>query len=242
MDAFEGLKKLDDESVDLVVTDPPYNIASKTKLTIRRNTIVSTLDAFGKWDRFHPFDYDVFIMRLLSECYRVLKPGGSLYLFTSRENNGYFVRQAKLRGFTYRNQLAMLKTTQLPSFAKANWRSGFEVCMYLCKGAMPKTFNFGEQKDMKNYYLFPIRHKQTRHPTEKPLEFIKKLVAASSNPGDLVLDPFMGSGTTAVACQELGRQFIGFEREKEYVKMARARLNGGAGLTGHGKATARTLP
>lgn len=56
MDAFEGLKKLDDESVDLVVTDPPYNIASKTKLTIRRNTIVSTLDAFGKWDRFHPFD------------------------------------------------------------------------------------------------------------------------------------------------------------------------------------------
>lgn len=225
MDAFEGLKKLDDESVDLIVTDPPFNIAAKGRSTIIGNTRVSTMEAFGKWDCFHPFDYDVFIMRLLSECYRVLKPGGSLYLATSREQNGWFIRQAIQRGFTYRNQLVTIKTTQVPSLSKKNWLSSYDVWAYLCKDAMPKTFNFLSHRECVNTFTYPIRHKQTKHPTEKPLAFVQKLIAVSSNPSDLVLDPFMGSGTTAVAAQLLDRQFIGFEREKEYVGMARGRLN-----------------
>lgn len=230
MDAIEGLKQLDSESVDLVVTDPPFNIASKGKLTIRDGKLVSTMEAFGKWDVFHPFDYDVLIMQVISECYRVLKKGGSMYMFTARENSGFFIRHALARGFTYRNQLALVKTPQLPSFSKTNWRSGFELCMYLTKGPA-KTFNFLSQRELVNVHTYWIGQKKTKHPTEKPLEFTKRLVMVSSNPGELVLDPFMGSGTTAKACVETGRDYVGFERDADYIRMAKERLKGGGTRT-----------
>ena len=225
-DAIEGLKQLDDESVDLVVTDPPYNIASKNKKTIRHGKLMSTMQAWGAWDAMHPFDHELLMLQVTSQCYRVLKPGGTLYMFTSEEDNGYYIRKAKERGFVFKTQLAIAKTLQLPSFFKNCWRHAYQLCFSVSKGR-PKTFNFLSQREMVNLYSYPIKHKQTTHPTEKPLEFIKRLIAVSSNKGDLVLDPFMGSGTTAFACQELGRQFLGFERDSEYVKMARDRLKGG---------------
>ena len=226
IDAIDGLKQLPDESVDLVVTDPPYNIASKNKCTILQGKLMTTSEAFGSWDTFHPFDYDVFIMQVISQCFRVLKAGGTLYMFTARETNGYFIRKALQRGFTYVNTLAIAKTTQLPSWSKRSWRSAFELCFCVSKGR-PKTFNFLSQRECVNLYRYHIRHKFTRHPTEKPLEFIRKLVLVSSNEGDLVLDPFMGSGTTAVACRESGRNFIGFELNRDYISMATKRLKGG---------------
>lgn len=227
IDAIEGLKKIEDESVDLVVTDPPYNIASKNKSTIQQGRLMTTAEAWGEWDTLHPFDHEVFIMQVLSQCYRVLKPGGALYMFTARETNGFFIRKAVQRGFTYQNQLVMAKTTQLPSWSKRQWRSAFELCFYVSKGKV-RTFNFLSQRECVNLYQYSIRHKQTKHPTEKPLAFIKKLVLINSNAGELVLDPFMGSGTTAVAAKETGRQFIGFEINPDYIKMARERLKGGA--------------
>lgn len=223
IDAIEGLKKLADDSVDLIVTDPPYNIASKNKSTIQQGRLMTTAEAWGEWDTFHPFDYELFIMQVLSQSYRVLKPGGALYMFTARETNGLFIRKAVQRGFTYQNQLVMAKTTQLPSWSKRQWRSAFELCFYVSKGK-PKTFNFLSQPELVNLYQYSIRHKQTKHPTEKPLAFIKKLILINSNEGELVLDPFMGSGTTAVAAKESSRQFIGFEINPEYIKMARDRL------------------
>lgn len=226
IDAIEGLKRLPDASVDLVVTDPPYNIASKDRSTMRKGKIISTMKAWGAWDHYHPFDYDILIMSVISECYRVLKPGGALYMFTAREQNGFFIRQAVARGFVYRNQLAMVKKNPLPSFSKANWRSAFEACMYLTKGK-PRTFNFVSQAECKNVFHFSNTRHVTAHPTEKPLDLIKLIVQVSSNEGDLVVDPFMGSGTTAAACKELGRTFLGFELEPEYIKMANERLKGG---------------
>ena len=236
MDAIEGLKKLPNESVDLVVTDPPYNIASPKKLTISKGKVISTQQAWGAWDTFHPFDFDLLIMKVISECYRVLRPGGAIYLFTAREDNGFFIRKAVERGFTYRNQLAMVRKNPLPSFYKNNWRSGYETCMYLTKGTT-RVFNFSTQAEHVNIYHFPSGFKHSKHPTEKPLGFIKRLVQTSSNPGDLVLDPFMGSGTTAVASQQLGRQFVGFELSKEYIKMANTRLQKEASPDSGGKAS-----
>ena len=166
------------------------------------------------------------IMAVISECYRVLKPGGAFYMFTAREQNGYFVRQGLARGFTYRNQLAMVKKNPLPSLSKSNWRSGFDLCMYLTKGK-PRTFNFLSQQVCKNVFHYSNTQRETDHPTEKPLSVIRLLVEVSSQASDRVLDPFMGSGTTAVACLELGREFLGFELEKEYIDMARKRLKGG---------------
>lgn len=223
LDALKGLGRLPNDSVDLIVTDPPYNIASPHRLTMKGGKPMSTLKAWGHWDTYHPFDYDVMIMHVLSECYRVLKPGGALYMFTAREQNGYFVRKAVERGFTYRNQLAMVKKNPLPSLSKSNWRSAFELCMYLTKDK-PAMFNFVSQAECKNVFHYANSHRHTRHPTEKPLKLMELLIRVSSNRGDLVVDPFMGSGTTCVAAKALGRSFLGFDLEAEYVQMARDRL------------------
>ena len=225
MDAIVGLRKLESQSVDLVVTDPPYNIASNARTTMKSGKPISTMKAWGKWDSMNPFDYEVMILTVLSECFRVLKPGGALYMFTAREQNGYFVRKAVQRGFLYRNQLTMVKKNPLPSFSKSNWRSAFEACLYVTKGK-PSTFNFVSQAECKNVFHYANSRRETKHPTEKPLSFINLIVRVSSNEGDLVLDPFIGSGTTAVAAKALGRAFLGFELEEEYIEMANQRLKG----------------
>ena len=223
LDCLEGLKKLEENSIDLIITDPPYNIANSKKLTKVGNKIVSTQEAWGKWDVYHPFEYDLLIMNVLSQCYRVLKEGGVFYMFTANEDTGYFIRKAIQRGFMLRNMLSIVKKNPLPSFAKKNWRHGFELCMYLTKGKT-KTFNFLSQQDCINYYQHALGRKDTKHPTEKPLPFIMRLVQVSSNKNDVVLDPFMGSGTTAVAATKLGRRFVGFETNPEYMQMIHTRL------------------
>jgi DNA modification methylase len=223
MDAIRGLEALPGESVDLVVTDPPYNIAAPNRTTMRGGKPISTAKLWGSWDQYHPFDYDLLIMKVISECYRLLKPGGALYMFTARETNGWFIRQAVARGFTCRNQIAMVKKNPIPSLTKTNWRGAFEMCLYVTKGK-PKTFNFISQQACKNTLFYSNTERETRHPTEKPLSVIRRIIEVSSNPGDRVLDPFMGSGTTTVACVELGREFLGFELEPEYLKMAEKRL------------------
>jgi site-specific DNA-methyltransferase (adenine-specific) len=223
MDAVEGLKKIPDGSVDLVITDPPYNIADASKLTVRKGKVITTMEAWGAWDSLHPFDYEVLMMQLLSQCYRVLKPGGAMYLFTAREQNAFFIRKAVERGFTYRNVIAMVKRNPLPSFFKNCWRSGFDLCMYLTKGKT-RTFNFTSQQDLNSVYPYGSNFKSTDHPTEKPIGLIRRYVAISSNPGDLVLDPFMGSGTTAVAAKQLGRRYLGFDTNADYIEMAEKRI------------------
>ncbi|MCC6680506.1 MAG: site-specific DNA-methyltransferase [Phycisphaeraceae bacterium] len=224
MDAFEGLAKLKNESVDLIVTDPPYGIASRNMKTIRQGRIMSTQEAWGSWDTFHPFDYDVFILRLISECHRVLKPGGSLYMFLAEEQVGYFARKAVQRGFRLRNLLAILKKAPQPSIYKNAWRRGFELCAFLTKGKTGSTFNFLSQAECVNTFAYSTSDRYTSHPTEKPLAFIQRLIRVSSHPGDLVLDPFMGSGTTAVASKTLDRRYVGFELEPTYIRMAEERL------------------
>ncbi|MBL8746756.1 MAG: site-specific DNA-methyltransferase [Phycisphaerae bacterium] len=223
MDALEGLKALPDESVDLVITDPPYNIAKKGNKTILKGKRISTMEAWGAWDHYHPYDYDAMMMRVIGECWRILKPRGALYMFTAPQDNGVFVRHAVARGFTFRSQVAMVKKTALPSIFRSAWRSAFEVAFYATKGAA-KSFNFLEQAEMVNVYHYPTNHKHTAHPTEKPQELIERFVRVSSKPGDLILDPFMGSGTTAVAAKKHGRRFIGFERSPDYLAMAEKRL------------------
>lgn len=222
-DALDGLRSLPDESVDLILTDPPYNVASANKLTVRHGVLMSTKEAWGAWDMYEPAAYDEMIEKIIAECFRVLKPGGALYMYTAREDNGHFVRRAVANGFTYRNQLALIRKCPLPSMAKRNWRSAFELCLYVTKGK-PRTFNFLSQPECVNIYSYHATHKQTDHPTEKPLEIIRRIVEVSSNAGDLVVDPFMGSGTTAVAAKQTGRHYLGFDTNAEYVKMARKRL------------------
>ncbi len=223
-DAIDGLKSLGDSSVDLIVTDPPYNLAAPGRSTKLRGKVVPTMKAWGAWDHRHPFDHDLLILQVLRESWRVLKPGGALYMFSSTQNAGYFVRKAEERGFVFRSQLALIKKNPLPSWSKSSWRSAHEVCFYVTKGR-PTTFNFLSQSELVNVYSHWSRKKETRHPTEKPLELIERIVRVSSSTGDLVVDPFLGSGTTAVAAKKLGRRFVGFDLSEEYLAMARDRLS-----------------
>ena len=222
-DAIAGMKQLPNESVDLIITDPPYNIASKGRQTIKGNVLMTTAESFGAWDVMHPFDHEILLLQLISESYRVLKQGGSMYLFTGRHDNGYYVRKAIERGFTHRTQIAIVKTPAMVSIYKNAWRSGFDMCMFLTKGRVG-TFHFPGHAEAVNVYQHHITQKHSKHPTEKPLNLIKRFVAVSSNPGELVLDPFMGSGTTAVAAKALGRKYLGFEINRDYIQMAQQRL------------------
>ncbi len=222
-DCIPFMESISDESFDLIITDPPYNIGDDNKRTKVGDVIMSNMDAWGEWDNYDKKEYDNFIIKIIKESYRILKDGGSFYMFTSREDNGFFIRKAVENNFIYKNQLAIIKENPLPHFNKNNYRSAFELCMYLTKGK-PKTFNFISQKMCSNVHKYLIGRKDTDHPTEKPLKFIEKLVLISSNENDIVFDPFMGSGTTAIACIKHDRHYVGCEKSLKYIEMCNKRI------------------
>jgi len=222
-DCLEEMKKIEDNSVDLILTDPPYNIGDKNKRTKMGNNIVSNMEAWGKWDNYTWEEYENMIISLLKESLRILKNGGAFYCFTAREFNGYFTKKAMDMGFKYNNTLAILKDNPLPHFCKNNYRSCFELCFYVSKGK-PNTFNFLSQKICKNVFNYLIGKKETTHPTEKPLGFCENIIKISSNENDLVFDPFMGSGTTGVAALKLKRNFLGIEIDSNYFEIAKKRI------------------
>lgn len=225
-DCLSVIAGIPDSSIDLVITDPPYNIGSDDKRTKVGNKIVSNKEAWGKWDSYEEDEYNEFIFFVLQEIYRILSDGGALYFFTAREKNGYFCEYAtKQIGFNYQNTIAIVKQNPIPQFSKRNYRSAFELAFYVSKGKL-KTFNFLGQGTMVNAHQYIIGSlKQSSHPTEKPLSIIKILVNVSSNEGDLVFDPFSGSGTTGVASVIYERDFLGVEIDEEYYKESYQRIN-----------------
>jgi DNA modification methylase len=225
MDCVKGIKDIANESVDLIITDPPYNIGQNNKRTKVGNVIMTNKEAWGEWDNYDPAEFEIFFVTYLKECFRILKRGGVMYCFSAREDNGFYIHKAVDIGFNYLNSLCIVKDNPLPQFTKTNYRSAFELCFYVCKGDKPTTFNFISQKECINVYRYLIGRKDTKHPTEKPLNFFKKLIKISSNEGDLVFDGFMGSGTTAVASKQLNRNFLGFEINDKYLAMANKRLS-----------------
>jgi len=231
---LEILSYIPDESIDLIITDPPY------KISIEGNKIIRTyvhdnwkrrsdigLD-FGEWDRQWKDDKEYFewVAAWFSECVRVMKKGGWIYIFFDKQKTGYFdLFLAPYFGIKSRTIYVWVKTNPVPSFRKVNWNSGTEHIWVGSKGGS-KLKNFKEQKYMANYFLFPnaSSYKETEHPTEKPVDLINHLIEVNSNINDIVLDPFLGSGSTAVACKMLNRRFIGIEINKEYCEMAQRRL------------------
>src|SRR5437879_1158781 len=116
MDALQGLAQLPDGSVDLVCTDPPYNLGSESRQTVRHGKLMSTKEAWGRWDTFDPVEYERWMGRIIAECHRILKAGGALYMFTAREDSSWYLRKAVELGFFHRNQVIIVKKNPLPSF------------------------------------------------------------------------------------------------------------------------------
>jgi len=234
MDCLEGLKKLDDESIDCIITDPPYAISQKGKKISRKSLSSKSwkcdmdikLD-FGEWDTFKDEkEYFEFTESWFKECVRVLKQKSWIYIFFDRLKIGYFdLILAPKYGIKSRTVFTWLKTNPCPSFRKVNWLSASEFVWVGSKGEC-KLKNFLKQSEMFNYMITPNKsiYGKTEHPTEKPEDLIRKFILVNTDKGDIVLDPFMGSGTTAVACKQLNRNFIGFEISKRYVEIANKRL------------------
>ena len=239
-DALRVLKTLPSESIDLVLTDPPYAISQKGKKIDRKSLSSKSwkrdkdikLD-FGEWDNFDNEDeFFRFTEIWFKECVRVLKPKSWIYIFFDKQKIGYFdLILAKKYKITSRTVFTWLKSNPTPSFRKVNWLSASEFIWVGSKGSC-KLKNFLNQTEMFNYMITPNKsiYGMTEHPTEKPIDLIKKFILTSSNEKDIVLDPFLGSGTTMLACLELKRSCIGIEINQEYICICKRRLNWGSSL------------
>jgi site-specific DNA-methyltransferase (adenine-specific) len=233
-DCLIGLKKLENESVDGIVTDPPFMISQAgNKLSRRagRKSLKDNMDVkldFGEWDQFeNEAAFKKFTEAWFAECVRILKPGCWFYIFFDKQKTGYFdLLYAKKYGMRSRTIFTWLKSNPTPSFRLVNWLSSSEFVWVGSKGDC-RLKNFLKQTEMFNYMITPNSgsYGETEHPTEKPKVLIKRFIETSSNPGEIILDPFMGSATTAVCAYELNRKFIGFEKNKEYYDMGMARLH-----------------
>ena len=233
-DCLEELAKLPDASVDLVFADPPYNLQLERELLRPNNTVVDGVD--DAWDKFSSFaDYDGFSRAWLGECRRVLKPDGAIWVIGSYHNIFRLGVALQDLGFWIQNDVIWRKTNPMPNFRGKRFTNAHETLIWAGRDAKSRvTFNYEAMKalnddiQMRSDWLFPICSGPERlkdgegrkaHPTQKPEALLSRILLATSNPGDLVLDPFFGTGTTGAVARRLGRRWLGIERD--------ARLRGG---------------
>ena len=238
-DCVELMAALPDRSVDLIFADPPYNLQLQGELHRPNNSRVDGVD--DAWDQFASFaDYDAFTRAWLGEARRVLKDDGTLWVIGSYHN--IFRVGATLQDLDYwiLNDVVWRKTNPMPNFRGRRFTNAHETMIWAAKSADSRyTFNYLSMKalnddlQMRSDWLLPICSGGERlkgedgkkaHATQKPEALLHRVILASSKPGDLVLDPFLGSGTTAAVAKRLGRRFLGFEREESYASVARERL------------------
>jgi modification methylase len=239
-DCIAQLARLDDNSVDLVFADPPYNLQLAGELLRPNNTIVDGVD--DHWDKFADFaSYDAFTRQWLSECRRVLKPDGALWLIGSYHNVFRLGVALQDLGFWILNDVIWRKTNPMPNFRGRRFTNAHETMIWAGRDQKSRyTFNYESLKalnddlQMRSDWLFPICSGPERlkddggrkaHPTQKPEALLHRLLLASTNVGDTVLDPFFGTGTTGAVAKQLGRHWIGIERDPDYVAAAQERIN-----------------
>jgi len=224
-DCLVGMKKLSDNKVDLILTDPPYNISRER--TFSRDNAKDVSLYFGDWDNIENKEFYKWLKIVLLEMKRVLKPNGQLLMFSPRNWEYESVIDDVLH---VKRTLIWHKNNPTPQFLKVSYLTSYEMIRWAVQDEEVKnkdiTFNFDKQKNMHDVLKYPIcmGNERTEHPTQKPLDLINKLINIHSNEGDLVLDPFIGSGTTAVACLKTNRKFMGFEREEKYYNIALKRI------------------
>ena len=222
---LEGMAKMDDESVDLVFTDPPYyQFRAQNVTSLKNHKDVVTEFEFDGYSSEE--EYLQFLEQVLAECYRVTKPGGAGYLFCGDDFVSYLNRLVEKVGFNFRKVIHWHKTNPFPAIhTRKMYANSMEMMVHFSKGT-PKTWNHKHVNEMHNFIQTPIcmGKERTKHKTQKPLKVCVPYLEISSNEGDVVLDPFMGSGTTAVAAKMLNRNFIGFEMNSTYLDFAEERL------------------
>ena len=223
MDCIKGMQEIEKESINLILTDPPYNISNNTKIVRDGGKFgkAKTIDMdFGDWDKeaIFPKDY-------LDRFVELLKPNGVLIMFYDRLYLGLIgIYLQNKHNFKVRHIGNWIKSNPAPQARKVKWMIGSEQFIIATKNnGADHHYNYklGQSPD---YFTSSVSFKHL-HPTQKPEELIEWLVKYWSFEKDIVLDPFLGSGTTAVVCKKLNRSFIGFELDKEYYNIAKDRVD-----------------
>jgi modification methylase len=239
-DCLAELAKLPDRSVDLVFADPPYNLQLGGDLLRPDNSKVDAVD--DDWDRFDSFEaYDAFTRAWLAECRRVLKDNGAIWVIGSYHNIFRVGSALQDLGFWILNDIVWRKSNPMPNFKGTRFTNAHETLIWAAKGRGTRryTFNYDAMKmandelQMRSDWTIPLCTGEERlkdasgakaHPTQKPESLLHRVILASTKPGDVILDPFFGTGTTGAAARRLGRRYIGIEREAGYVALAKARI------------------
>ena len=240
-DCVQHLADLPERSADLVFADPPYNLQLGGELLRPDNSRVDAVDA--DWDRFESFEtYDAFTLAWLTACRRVLKDDGSLWVIGSYHNIFRVGRILQDLGFWILNDVVWRKSNPMPNFKGTRFANAHETLIWATKsrGGRRYRFNYDAMKSanddlqMRSDWLIPICSGDERvrdaggvksHPTQKPEALLHRVILASSEVGDLIVDPFFGVGTTGAVAKRLGRRFIGIERDEGYAALAQARID-----------------
>ncbi len=238
-DCLRELARLPDASVDLVFADPPYNLQLDGELLRPNNTKVDGVHQ--SWDKFASFaHYDQFSRSWLAECRRILKPDGALWVIGSYHNIFRIGSTLQDLGFWLQNDVIWLKTNPMPNFRGKRFTNAHETLIWAVRDQKSRaTFNYEAMKafnddiQMRSDWVIPICSGPERlkddggrkaHPTQKPEGLLHRVLLATTNRGDVVLDPFFGTGTTGAVAKRLGRHFIGIERDSDYAKAAAERI------------------
>ncbi|MCW2286472.1 modification methylase [Rhodoblastus acidophilus] len=239
-DCINSLQNLPEASVDLVFADPPYNLQLEGGLTRPDQSEVDAVD--DDWDKFASFaDYDRFTRDWLAAAQRAMKPDATLFVIGSYHNIFRVGAILQDLGFWILNDIVWRKANPMPNFRGRRFTNAHETLIWASKGPNAKgyTFNYealkagNEDCQLRSDWFFPIctgteRLKDEKgkkvHPTQKPEALLARIMMAASRPGDVVLDPFFGTGTTGAVAKKLGRRFIGCERDPGYIAAARERI------------------
>lgn len=240
-DCIEQLRSLPDASVDLVFADPPYNLQLGGELLRPDNSKVDAVD--DEWDQFESFAaYDRFTRAWLAECRRVLKPDGAIWVIGSYHNVFRLGSALQDLGYWVLNDIIWRKANPMPNFKGTRFTNAHETLIWAARSREQKryTFNydalkaFNEDTQMRSDWHLALCTGEERlkdddgqkaHPTQKPESLLYRVLLASTKAGDIVLDPFFGTGTTGAAARRLGRHFIGIERDETYAALARKRID-----------------
>jgi modification methylase len=236
------MARLPPECADLVFADPPYNLQLENALSRPDQSLVDAVD--DDWDKFASFsEYDSFTRAWLAAVRRLMKKDATIFVIGSYHNIFRVGSIMQDLGFWILNDIVWRKANPMPNFRGRRFTNAHETLIWAAKSATAKTYTFNyellkagnEDCQVRSDWFLPLCTGAERlkdatgrkvHPTQKPETLLTRILLAASNTGDVVLDPFFGSGTTGAAAKRLGRSFIGIERDRAYAKAARARIDG----------------
>jgi len=227
-DCINTMKKIQDDSVDLIITDPPYNLGLFMKE--RATNLAKMRDNFfgaAGWDNLNFDEWELSMNSFFEETARVLKKGGSVIVFMAVIKVETIIKIAEKYGLYYKTTGIWHKTNPMPRNMNLHFVNSTESWIYFTYKKRTGTFN-NDGKMLHDFIETSVTSSNERrhgkHPTQKPVQLMEHFVNVLSNEGDTILDPFMGSGSTGVACKMNGRNFIGIEINEEYYNIAKKRI------------------